>query len=241
MSNTQSAESSGTAPRLERSGIRRVFQVVVGLILTTVVLLVSAGRTDWPMAWVYIAIQGTAILINGLTIARQNPDLINERGRRAANIKGWDKTWAAIYTPMPLVVVGIAGLDAGRFGWSSMPFAVQIVGLVPYVLAFITVWWAMASNPFLSTMVRIQDDRGHQVITSGPYQHVRHPMYVGAILMWIGAPLALGSWWALIPGGLTVMLVIIRTALEDRTLQDELPGYAEYAQRVCYRLLPGVW
>jgi len=101
--------------------------------------------------------------------------------------------------------------------------------------------WAMSANAYLSTMVRIQDDRGHQVVTTGPYRYVRHPMYVGTIFFGLCMPLFLGSWWTFVPCGLIVILFIIRTALEDRTLRDELPGYAEYAERVRYRLLPGVW
>jgi len=99
----------------------------------------------------------------------------------------------------------------------------------------------MAANIYFSTTVRIQDDRGHRVVSSGPYQFVRHPGYVGMILIYLGAPIMLGSWWALIPGGLNGVAFIVRTALEDRTLQNELSGYSDYAGRVPYRLLPGVW
>ena len=135
----------------------------------------------------------------------------------------------------------IAGLDGGRFGWSSMPLPLAIAGLVTLVLAYAVIAWAMAANTFFSTTVRVQEDRGQRVVSSGPYRLVRHPGYVGMILMYVGTPVMLGSWWALIPGGLNGVAFIVRTALEDRTLQEELDGYKEYAGRVPYRLLPGVW
>jgi protein-S-isoprenylcysteine O-methyltransferase Ste14 len=115
------------------------------------------------------------------------------------------------------------------------------MGVIGLVLAMAVTYWAMASNPFLSTIVRIQDDRGHYVVTSGPYRYVRHPMYAAIFLMWPGIALELGSWWALIPAAVIVIVFVIRTALEDRMLQAELPGYVEYAQHTRYRLLPGVW
>jgi protein-S-isoprenylcysteine O-methyltransferase Ste14 len=132
-------------------------------------------------------------------------------------------------------------LDAGRLGWSTMPIAVQIVGYIAFVLSMAVTFWAMATNPFLSTIVRIQDDRGQYVVTTGPYRYVRHPMYAMMFLMWPGTALLLGSWWALLPAVVIVIIFVIRTALEDRTLQAELPGYVDYTQHTRYRLVPGVW
>jgi protein-S-isoprenylcysteine O-methyltransferase Ste14 len=103
------------------------------------------------------------------------------------------------------------------------------------------IWWVTSVNRRLSTMVRIQDDRGQQVVTNGPYRYVRHPMYVGTVLFAPGIPLLLGSWWALIPAGMIIVIFIIRTAMEDKTLMEELPGYAEYTKQVRYRLIPGIW
>ena len=118
-----------------------------------------------------------------------------------------------------------------------MPLGVQVIGYVALLLAMAVTYWAMAANPFLSTVVRIQDDRGHYVVTSGPYRYVRHPMYSAILVMWPGIALELGSWWALIPAAMIVIVFVIRTALEDRTLQAELPGYAEYASQTP-RFLP---
>jgi protein-S-isoprenylcysteine O-methyltransferase Ste14 len=122
-----------------------------------------------------------------------------------------------------------------------MPIAFQVVGFAALIGAMVVTYWAMATNPFLSTIVRIQDDRGQYVVTSGPYRYVRHPMYAATLLMWPGIALELGSWWALISAAVIVIVFVIRTALEDRTLQAELPGYVDYAQHTRYRLVPGVW
>jgi protein-S-isoprenylcysteine O-methyltransferase Ste14 len=237
----QQMQSNVRKPRLERSGINRIIQVFVTVLVMGAVLFLSAGRLDWAAAWVFLGLYVLAILTLGVWAMRKNPDVINERGRIAKNTKAWDKVLMTIYTLMLLVLLVVAGLDAGRFGWSAMLVAVQVIGFVGSGLAVALTYWAMSTNPFLSTMVRIQDDRGHRVVTSGPYRYVRHPMYAGTLVLWPCIPLALGSWWALIPGAVIAVIFVIRTALEDRTLQAELPGYAEYARHVRYRLVPGVW
>jgi protein-S-isoprenylcysteine O-methyltransferase Ste14 len=135
----------------------------------------------------------------------------------------------------------VAGLDQ-RYGWTSgFPLAAQIMALILCVLGYALFVWATASNTFFSQIVRIQFERGHSVATSGPYRYVRHPAYVGAILFELAVPILLASWWACIASGLNVLLLILRTALEDRTLQVELAGYVDYARQVRYRLLPGIW
>jgi len=146
-----------------------------------------------------------------------------------------------LYTLTMFVLCIVAGLDAVRFGWTTMHVSVQVVGVVGLLLSMAVTYWAMLSNPFLSTAVRIQEERGHQVVSTGPYRWVRHPMYVGVILLWPSTALILGSWWAVIPGLIISMIIVVRTALEDRMLQAELPGYADYAKRVRQRLIPGVW
>jgi protein-S-isoprenylcysteine O-methyltransferase Ste14 len=156
--------------------------------------------------------------------------------------KGWDKALATLYGLVsgigPLL---IAGLDM-RFGWSpEIPLTFRLIALVAMVLGFALASWAMLSNVFFATTVRIQDERGHAVATGGPYQFMRHPGYAGWLLAGIATPLVLGSWWALIPAVLGGVFLVIRTALEDKTLQEELDGYREYAQKVPYRLVPSVW
>jgi protein-S-isoprenylcysteine O-methyltransferase Ste14 len=227
-------------PTLERSGIRRIVQVLVSIFLIGVLLFLSAGRLDWLWGWLFLA-AFLLLMLASAFVMRKSPDLINERGRRADNIKDWDKVLMGAYTLLLFAVPVVAGLDAVRQGWSVMPLALHLVGIGLAIPAMIMPLWAMSANTYLSTMVRIQDDRGQQAITTGPYRYVRHPMYVGTIFFGMCIPLFLGSWWAFIPCGLIVVIFIVRTALEDRTLQEELPGYAEYAQQVRYRLLPGVW
>lgn len=172
---------------------------------------------------------------------KADPELMKERSRIADDVESWDKTIIRIYSFLLFALLIVASLDAGRFGLSRMPLSVHIIGWLGLAAAFAFGWWALASNTYASQTVRIQSDRGHQVVTTGPYRFVRHPMYVGVILSILSMPLILKSWWALVPGVLIVVLFFIRTELEDRTLQQKLPGYTDYAERVRYRLLPGVW
>lgn len=226
---------------LNQYGIRRIIQVLSGVLIIGIVLFLSAGRLDWWPAWIYLGVYILLLVYNSLTLMRKNPDLINERGRMAENQKSWDKIIMAIYLPLSLSVMAVAGLDGGRFAWSSVPLWGYITGFILVTLSYLLIYSTMRTNAFLSTVVRIQDERGHQVVSSGPYRYVRHPMYAGMPALWIGTSIFLGSWWALIPAGFVVVLFIIRTALEDRMLQQELPGYAEYAQKTRYRLVPGIW
>jgi protein-S-isoprenylcysteine O-methyltransferase Ste14 len=241
MTTLQQAQSETRKPRLERSGVNRIIQILVSILVMGVALFLSAGTLDWPAAWIFLGSYLLMVLTVGIWVARRHPAVVNERGKIARNAKSWDKVLMTIYTVMLFVLFGVAGLDAGRYGWSAMPLAVQVVGYVGFVLSMIVTFWAMASNPFLATIVRIQDDRGHYVVTTGPYRYVRHPMYAMMFLMWPGTALLLGSWWALLPAAVIVVVFVIRTALEDKTLQAGLPGYTEYAQHTRYRLVPGVW
>jgi len=204
-------------------------------------LFIPAGRLDWWAGWSFLIAFFSSTIILTLWMRRRDPALMEERSRTAENVKSWDKAIMGVYTVLLFGMLVIAGLDAGRFGLSDMPTALIILGWLGLLAAFGLVWWVMASNPFLSRMVRIQDERGHVVVTTGPYNYVRHPMYVGTITAMICIPLVLGSYWALIPAVLIDILFVVRTAMEDRTLMEELPGYREYAARVRYRLLPGIW
>lgn len=220
---------------------RLVLKLLAVTALWGAVLFVSAGRLDWPRAWIYLALCVLGMAVNAVGVVRKNPGLIRERWKKRANTKTFDKVFMVLYTPTVFTLPVVAGLDAGRFGWSSMPPATLYAGVVLLLLAIIPIAGALATNPHLEITVRIQEDRGHRVITSGPYRVVRHPLYSGAILQNAGAPLVLGSLWAYVPAGLVTLLFIVRTALEDRTLRNELPGYEAYAQRTRYRLLPGIW
>ena len=241
MPNVNSMQTNAGKSSPNRSGVSRLIQVFGSVVIMGIMLFLAAGRLDWTAAWVYLALNMLIVGTVGMYVARRNPDVINERGRIGREVKSWDLVLMTAYTLMLFVLLIVAGLDAVRFGWTTMHVAVQAVGVLGMVLAMVCSYWAMLSNPFLSTIVRIQDDRGHRVATTGPYRFVRHPMYVGVIVLWLSTALILGSRWALVPGLLIAVIFVIRTALEDRMLQTELPGYADYAKQVRYRLVPRVW
>ena len=220
---------------------KRIVGVLAVILIMDLLLFLPAGRLDWPAAWILSLLYGVLLLAYAVWGTLKAPDLLEERSQVADNVKAWDKVIMAIYTVLLLATLVLAGLDVGRVRWSQMAVGWQVVGLVGVILSGGLVFWTILTNAYLGRMVRIQEDRGHHVVTGGPYHYVRHPMYVGIILLFPCMALFLGSWWALVPASLIGMLMVLRTALEDRTLQAELPGYAEYAQRVLYRLLPGVW
>jgi protein-S-isoprenylcysteine O-methyltransferase Ste14 len=241
---------SETTPTEKRPNIaagiaRRVGTVVIFLVLQAVILFLASGQPNWTWAWIYLGICVATLLINGTIMLRANSktiaETIAERGQ-ARFTKDWDKVVSglfglALYSVLPLV----AGLDV-RFGWTpELNIAWNVVGVVLFVGGLGLGAWAMFVNAYFSTAVRIQSERGHTVCHSGPYRLVRHPGYVGFILQSLGTPVLLGSLWALIPGTAAVVFMIIRTSLEDRTLQAELPGYQDFVQEVRYRLVPGIW
>ena len=208
------------------------------------VLFVCAGDLRWWQGWVFSALIFASGFGGRIRAERRHPGLMAERTHslEASGVKGWDKVLAplmALSVSFPLVVV--AGLDH-RFGWSPMfPIWLNGTGIVMIALGYTFAVWALAENRFFSSMVRIQTDRGHVVCDSGPYRVVRHPGYAGNVVAMAGIVLALASAWTLIPVGLALVVTVIRTALEDRTLQEELLGYREYSSRVRYRLFPGVY
>jgi protein-S-isoprenylcysteine O-methyltransferase Ste14 len=220
---------------------RYAIRETMGIVVMGVALFWSAGRIDWWPAWASIAVMLAWITATAIVIFRLNPDLLAERLGPRKGAKPWD---TAIMSILGLTQLGryiVAGLDQ-RFGWTGgFPLAAQIAALTVCVLGYALVVWATASNIFFSQIVRVQSERGHAVATGGPYHYVRHPAYIGAILYELAVPVLLASWWALIASGLNAILLILRTALEDRTLQAELAGYADYARQVRHRLLPGIW
>lgn len=241
MTTNTSHEEAQLTPTV-RAGIRKRFlQVAVTFILQAAVLFVAAGRLDWVWAWVFIGLNLTGATANAVLLLRHSPETVAERAS-AQGMKEWDKwvggTWAITYF---VVLLAVAGMDQ-RLAWTGpLPVSLHVAGATIFAVGFALFSWAMVTNAYFAATVRIQTERGHKVCTSGPYRFLRHPGYVGAILQTLGAPLLLGSLWALLPGGLAALLMVMRTALEDRTLHEELAGYQEYTQRVPYRLLPGLW
>jgi protein-S-isoprenylcysteine O-methyltransferase Ste14 len=223
---------------------RHWIRVVVVYLFIPVVLLVCGGDLDWWQAWGYSLLIVAAGLGGRIWAERRHPGLMAERQNveKAQSAKAWDKALAplmALSVSFPLVIV--AGLDH-RFGWSPVfPLWVVVVGFLLIALGYAFATWALIENRFFSSVVRIQVDRGHVVCDSGPYRIVRHPGYAGSILPLLGIVLALSSTWTLIPAAVALIIAVIRTGLEDRTLQDELPGYRDYARRVRYRLIPGIY
>jgi protein-S-isoprenylcysteine O-methyltransferase Ste14 len=221
-----------------------VKNLVIYMLLSSTTLLLPYGSLVWPKAWLLLVLWLAYFIILLTWGMRYNPDLIAERASsmdKEKEFQPWDKFIVPMYLLTSLVLNIISGLDAGRFGWSAVPEVVQWIAL-PFVLStYILPLWVMMSNPFASGVARIQEERGHRTITGGPYRFVRHPMYTSSLIYGLFFPLFLGSWWALIPGAIVWVLMITRTALEDRMLQNELEGYIEFTQQTRYRLLPGLW
>lgn len=222
--------------------IRWVITSIIFLILIAASLFLSAGTLDWQMAWVYVAMAAVIQLLDAIVLIPISPELLGERSRYQRGVKKWDQFLSRIMATIgPITIWIVSGLDY-RYNWSPhFPtwLVVLSVGLV--FIGGLLVLWALASNRFFIGMVRIQEERGHTVIKSGPYQYVRHPGYLGSLLFILFTAVMLGSLWALIPAGLTCGVVFLRTYLEDNTLKDELAGYLEYSQEVRSRLLPGIW
>jgi protein-S-isoprenylcysteine O-methyltransferase Ste14 len=239
------ANISHNAQRLEpdvKAGIiKRAVQVFFLIAFQAAMLFLSSGRLDWLWAWVYVGFYLAAALVNATFMLRYSPETIARRAE-ARGMKDWDKVVGGLFGVMYFVVVLLmAGLDA-RFNWTGqIALVLQIAAVVAFGLGYALFSWGMISNAYFATVVRVQEDRGHTVCDTGPYRLVRHPGYVGGIIQSLALPLVLGSLWAFIPGVLAALLLVVRTALEDKTLLEELDGYKEYAEKVRYRLLPGVW
>ncbi len=241
MNSTPVQSPQGLSPEV-KSGIRkRISQIIFVVFLMGALMFISAGRLDWIWAWIYLAFYSVLVVINGVSLLRKNPELVAERAGGKEDTKDWDRRITRITSLFWFLQFIIAGIDI-RFGWTGgLPLWVHIIGAVLVITGNAFANWAMHTNTYFSTEVRIQKDRGQSVITEGPYQVVRHPGYIGFSVAAIGLPLFLGSLWALLPTIGMVAGIIVRTSLEDRTLQEELPGYKEYTTEVQYRLCPGVW
>jgi protein-S-isoprenylcysteine O-methyltransferase Ste14 len=223
---------------LKSKARKRMLQVVIQYIIIGLVLFLTSGKLDWIWAWTYMAVNVIILTINSQVIS---PELMAERGEIKENVEPWDRMVALIGSIFTLAVIILPGFDQ-RFGWSPpLAISLQITGLIFYALGMGLFTWSMASNPFFSASVRIQMDRDQTVASGGPYRYVRHPGYIGYIIAWMATALALGSLWTLIPAILIVITIVIRTALEDKTLQEKLAGYKQYAEKVRHRLVPGVW
>jgi len=218
-----------------------ILDQILSVVGKGVALFWSAGRMDWGPAWVAIVVWLAWFLAMDIVILHLNPGLMAARLSPPRGAKTWDRVIMSLLRLVQLARYILAGLDQ-RYGWTSgFPLTTQIGAVIVCLLSNGLFIWAMASNTFFSQIVRIQSDLGHTVTTDGPYRHVRHPAYVGMIMFELAISTLLASWRAVIAGGLCVILLILRTALEDRTLQAELTGYMDYVRQVRYRLVPGIW
>jgi protein-S-isoprenylcysteine O-methyltransferase Ste14 len=222
---------------------RVIRQSIVGLAIMAVLLFLPAGTFNWPAAWVYLIEIAVTSLAITLWLLRHNPTLLAERMSPLIqrDQKTWDKVLMTAFILLWCAWFVIMGFDAVRYGWSEMPFWARAVGALWVLMAMYIMFLTMRANSFAAPVVKIQADRGHRVASDGPYAIVRHPMYGGALLLIAGTPLLLGSWWGLALAPIIVLLLAARAVLEERTLARELAGYAEYAARVRYRMIPLIW
>lgn len=241
MNTSESVAQPNGRPDLRSAIGKRMLQIAIQFLILAAILFISSGRPDWYMAWVYLAIFAIGVTINAAFLTRVSPELIAERARVRTNARRWDKVLGTLWGILSLVALLIAGLNV-RFGWPpQILLKLQLVAVVFVSLGSALASWAMISNAFFAGTVRIQEERGHTTVSEGPYRFVRHPGYAGWIVSGIALAVMLGSLWALIPAVLAALALVVRTALEDRTLMEELDGYGDYARRVRYRLVPGIW
>jgi protein-S-isoprenylcysteine O-methyltransferase Ste14 len=221
--------------RLDRR--RLTAQLVAFPIVMALFLFLPAGTWRWVRGWLFLLV----IALAALYLWRVNPELFVARSRIPEGTKRWDRILMSVLGLLLAAILPVAGLDAGRLRWSIVPWWACLLGYALLLAGIGIAVWAEAVNRFFEWGVRIQAERGHTVIETGPYAVVRHPGYVGTCLLLVGGALALGSWWALVPAGLVALVLLVRTRWEDETLRDELAGYKGYTQRVRSRWIPGVW
>jgi len=221
--------------------LRRILQLLVLVAVQAILLFVSAGTLRWPAAWWYLGLYVGMLVAASFIMIPRRPEVIAERSRGAQDAKPWD-LWITRFLSIPsLGLLIISGLDQ-RWNWTPpLPLWVFALGVIAFVIGYGVVLWAMYTNQFFAQVVRIQTERGHVAVTDGPYRLIRHPGYFGMLTSFLGAVLLLDSIYGLVCFALYLFLVVTRTAFEDRTLQAELSGYADYTQRTKYRLIPGVW
>jgi protein-S-isoprenylcysteine O-methyltransferase Ste14 len=234
------AESSRGTDRDRRWG--RVLKVWVGLMAIAWLVgpFLAAGTLRWPAIWLYMGTIASGALAQRVYVSRRNPGILARRRDVGAGTKGWDVAWTAVFALLAATAPIVAGLGV-RFEWSTLPVPFAAIGVLANTVSGVVWARAMASNAHFESTVRIQHDVGHVVADGGPYRVVRHPGYAAFLVGGLGAPFMLLSWPALATGPLVAAWFIVRTALEDATLRRELPGYADYARRVRFRLVPGLW
>jgi protein-S-isoprenylcysteine O-methyltransferase Ste14 len=234
---------NGPAPLTPNQAMRKMLAgFFTSLLLSAILLFGGAGRLDWTLGWIFIAAWTFPKLAFLILLRWFDPDLLIERATKHKNTQRYDRIILPVYFVFGFGTFVVASLDGGRFRWSGeVPIAWIVVSYIVYLLGNSLAGWAINANPFFSAESRIQTDRAQKVSRAGPYRFVRHPAYSAALLLWLTTGLMLESWWAVIPGFLAGLMMVIRTVYEDRMLQADLPGYADYARQVRHRLFPGLW
>ncbi|WP_448030930.1 methyltransferase family protein [Bradyrhizobium liaoningense] len=221
---------------------RLLLQNTVFVVAMGALLFACAGTLHWPSAWTFLVTSALLGPLCGWWLYRIDPALLAERLRPVLqrDQPAADKTFMAVFVVAMLAWLAVMGLDR-RFRFSDMPTALQALGLALFLASTLFTMWVFRENSFAAPVVKLQTERAQHVISTGPYAHVRHPMYSGMVLFFAGVPLLLGSWWGLAMMPLFIALLAVRIPIEERTLREGLPGYTDYAARVRYRLVPGVW
>jgi protein-S-isoprenylcysteine O-methyltransferase Ste14 len=235
-------EANGNQSREPIDRRRLIISTTSSLLILVLCLFLPAGTWVWSRGWLFLGVMLATSIPLTLHLLKVNPDVIAGRVNRHERPRRWDLLLGLLVAlPAMLAIPIVAALDDGRYHWSRLPWWGCVVGYVLLLIGITGLTWAQGVNKFFEPFVRIQTDRNHHVIDTGPYAIIRHPGYAFGFGFFLGIPLALGSLWGLIPAMLMSVFVVVRTVLEDRTLQNELPGYKQYAERVRYRLIPGVW
>lgn len=225
-----------------QAAVRMFLSFLATLLLSGILIFGCAGRLNWTLGWVFVTAWIIPKVVFLILLRLRNPDLLVERATRHKNTQPYDHILIPVYFIFSFGTFIVASLDGGRFRWSGdVPVILIVAAYVIYLLGNSLAGWAINSNPFFSAESRLQTDRAQKVASTGPYRFIRHPAYSAAFLLWVTTGLMLESWWALVPGFLAGLIMVIRTVYEDRMLIAELPGYSDYARRVRYRLAPGIW
>ncbi len=235
-------KNSPVALTPNRALLKAVLGILISWFFIGILIFFGAGRFNWGLGWLFFALWGLLKIIFLLLLRWHDPALLVERATHHTNTQPYDRRILPVYFVLAFGAILVGGLDGGRFLWSpAVPPALILCGYIIYLFGNLLAAWAAGSNPFFSSESRLQVERGQQVARQGPYRFIRHPAYLAAILMWPVTGLLLNSWWAVLPGILAAGTMFLRTLCEDRMLQAELPGYADYARQVRFRLLPGIW
>ncbi len=239
---SNSAVQNSSQPKLNRDGLKGISGIYALIVAQFALLLAVSGRIDWMNSWLYLGVFLLCHTVYAVLFTKIDPQLLNERGKLIRkSTKPFDKLFFILWRVLGLLILVVAGLDVGRYQWSTLPMWVVFGGGIVSILSFSFSTYAMTANTYFAASVRIQDDRNQTVCNTGPYRYIRHPGYIGMMISTLCIPIILGSLLGLVPAIAITFLVIIRTALEDSTLKNELPGYRAYTKVTRYRLLPYIW